>query len=164
VEVDDLIREYLGRLEAASWPLSADRRAELVGEVREHIEAALADAGRRDAVTVRNVLERLGLPEDIVSTEVDTDPMPPRRADPPDSAKAAAAPAWGVIEVAAVLLLTFGAILLPLVGPALGFVLAWLSTRWTTREKLIATTIVVVVFVLPVLGLLLAAPRAGTPV
>ena len=29
--------------------------------------------------------------------------------------------------------------------------LAWLSTVWTTREKLVATLIVVVIFVLPII-------------
>jgi len=53
---DELVRDYLGRLEAASWPLPPGRRTELAGEVREHIDTALAEAGRRDTVTVHNVL------------------------------------------------------------------------------------------------------------
>ena len=66
---DALVRDYLGRLEAAAWPLTPDRRTELLGEVREHIETALGEAGQRDQATVRNVLDRLGRPEDIVSEE-----------------------------------------------------------------------------------------------
>jgi len=157
VDSDDLIRDYLDRLEAASWPLPADRRTELADEVREHIEAALGEAGRRDPVTVRNVLERLGQPEEIVSTEAESELARPRWAAGPAPGPAASAPAWGVLEIAAILLLTVGAFLLPVVGPASGLVLVWLSTRWTARKKLIATVLVVVVFVLPALGLL----RAG---
>ncbi len=158
---DELVREYIGRLEAAAWPLAEDRRRELVGEVREHIDTALSEAGRRDDVTVHNVLERLGRPEEIVASEVEPLPSRPRWDGTGAPGPVATAPAWGVVEVAAVLLLTFGAILLPLVGPALGLGLVWVSTRWTTREKLIATTIVVVIFMLPVLGLLMAVPHAG---
>ena len=46
MDAEGLVRDYLGRLEAASWPLAPPRRAELVGEVREHIETALSEAGR----------------------------------------------------------------------------------------------------------------------
>jgi uncharacterized membrane protein len=158
---DELVRDYLGRLEAASWPLPPDRRTELAGEVREHIETALAEAGRRDAVTIHNVLERLGRPEEIVATEAETDADPPtwsRGAAGP----AAAAPGWGAAEIAAILLLTIGAIALPLIGPAIGLVLVWLSTRWTTREKLVATVIVVVIFVVPIIVLLGGGGQVST--
>jgi uncharacterized membrane protein len=151
---DELVRDYLGRLDAASWPLPPERRAELADEVREHIETALAEAGRRDSVTVRNVLERLGRPEEIVSSEVDSEPAPPRWIEARIAEAAAKAPTLGALEIIAILLLTAGAFLLPVFGPAIGLVLVWLSTRWTTREKLIATAIVVVIFVLPIVGLL----------
>jgi hypothetical protein len=158
---DELVRDYLGRLEAASWPLPPGRRAELAGEVREHIESALDEAGRRDAVTVRNVLERLGRPEEIVSTEAEAEPSASRLIDGPGGRVAATTRSWGAVEIAAILLLTVGAFALPLFGPILGLILAWLSTVWTTREKLIATVIVFVVFVLPIIGLLGIGGQAG---
>ena len=77
MDADGLIRDYLGRLDAASWTVPAPRRAELADEVREHIEAALAEAGSRDEVTVRNVLDRLGRPEEIAAA--DADPAAGRR-------------------------------------------------------------------------------------
>jgi uncharacterized membrane-anchored protein len=49
---DALVSDYLGRLDAAAWPLPPERRSELASEVREHIEAALSEAGSRDEVTV----------------------------------------------------------------------------------------------------------------
>jgi hypothetical protein len=158
---DELVRDYLGRLEAASWPLPPDRRAELAGEVREHIEAALAEAGRRDPVTIHIVLERLGRPEEIVATEVDAEPGPPWRFPDPGGL-AASARGWGAVEVAAILLLTIGALALPLIGPAIGLVLVWLSTRWATREKVIATVIVLAVFVVPIMVLLAGAGQVTT--
>src|SRR5258707_15839241 len=71
MDVDALIADYLGRLRAAAWPLPSVRRTELEAEVSEHIEAGLEAEGGRTEVAVRNVLERLGAPEDIVSAEVD---------------------------------------------------------------------------------------------
>jgi hypothetical protein len=113
---DELVRDYLGRLEAASWPLPPGRRAELAGEVREHIETALAETGSRDDITVRNVLERLGRPEEIVASEVEAEPAPPRWLESRLAAAAARAPAWGALEIAAIRL-TVGAFLLPVFGP-----------------------------------------------
>jgi hypothetical protein len=158
---DELVRDYLGRLEAASWPLSPGRRAELAGEVREHIETALDEAGRRDPVTVRNVLERLGRPEEIVASEADAEPPATRMTDDLGRRLPESVRSWGAIEIASILLLTIGAFALPLVGPAMGLVLLWLSKVWTTREKLVATVIVLIIFVLPILGLVALEGRAG---
>jgi hypothetical protein len=166
VQADALIHDYLGRLQAASWPLPAGRRTELSGEVAEHIEAALAAAGRHDEVTVRNVLERLGPPEEIVAAEGagTSDGVRPEHGGPGRAASlATAASPWGAVEIIAVLLLTVGAVILPFAGPLIGLGFAWASSQWTTREKGIATVIVLMMFVLvlllfvlPVLGLLAA--------
>jgi len=156
-----LVRDYLGRLEAAAWPLAEDRRSELVGEVREHIETALGEAGQRDEVTVRNVLERLGRPEEIVAEEAGA-----AVARAPAAKPWAAVPGapWGAIEIIALLLLTVGSLFIPIFGPLFGLVFVWASTRWNRREKLIATAIVVLLFVVPILGLLSAGSGSlGTP-
>jgi hypothetical protein len=152
MEADALVRDYLGRLEAAAWPLSGDRRGELVNEVREHIESALAEAGRRDEVTARNVLERLGAPEEIVAAEADAGG--PMRWTPPPAVAVERRPQWGPLEIGAILFLTVGAILLPIVGPIIGLVLVWMSGEWTTRQKTVATLIAVVLLFLPILLLL----------
>jgi hypothetical protein len=158
VTQDALVDEYLGRLEAAAERMTADRRRELTGEVREHISAALEQEGRSDPSTVRNVLERLGPPEEIVAAEIG-----------PAWAGAAAGGAigidasrgrsWGAVEIAAILLLVPGAVFLPVIGPILGIVLVWMSAIWSTRVKIIVSVIVVVLIVLPVA--LLLAVRAG---
>ena len=82
MEADALVSEYMGRLEAAAQPLPADRRGELIAEVHDHIETALAEAGSRDEVTARNVLERLGAPEEIVAVETGGEARPPGLASP----------------------------------------------------------------------------------
>jgi hypothetical protein len=65
VNTDRLIDDYLRRVEAAAGGLAPAPRAELVAEIREHIDSALRAADTADEVAVRNVLERLGPPEDI---------------------------------------------------------------------------------------------------
>ena len=153
MDAEALVLDYLGRLDAAAASLPASRRAELGGEVRQHIEMALAEAGGRDEVTVRNVLDRLGPPDEIVDAERDPDgtalgwtiTMP---------GSATGRSGWGGTEIAAVLLLTLGAVLLPIIGPLLGLIFVWASTQWTTRQKAIATAIVVVLAMLPIILLL----------
>ncbi len=80
MDADALVRDYLDRLETAAWRLPVDRRGELVGEVREHIATAMAEAGRSDELTVRNILERLGAPEEIVAAEGEPAAAAPRAA------------------------------------------------------------------------------------
>lgn len=157
MDADALVRNYRSRLETAARPLARERRVELAGEVREHIESALAEAGRRDEVTIRNVLERLGPPEEIVAAESGPIAEAASRggAQPTSPPRTAQSP-WGPVEIIALLLLTIGAVLLPFIGPFLGLVFVWLSVQWTTRHKLIATGIVVALFLLPVLLTLLA--------
>jgi len=156
VEADTLLSDYIRRLEAAAWPLAAERRVELAGEVREHIETALAHAGSRDETTVRNVLERLGLPEEIVAAEVEPDSSPVSGGVGQRSGQSV----WGPLEIVALLLLTVGALLLPLIGPLIGLVFVWASGQWTTRNKLIGTAIVAVFYLLPVILLFSARTAA----
>lgn len=151
MDTDALVRDYLGRLEAAAWPLAATRRTELSGEVRQHIEMALAEAGRRDEVTVRNVLERLGPPDEIVATEAGSPSSAMRWAGGLAAIPAPRRSPWGAVEIIAILLLTLGSVFLPFVGPLVGLVFVWVSTQWTTRQKLIATVIVAILAILPII-------------
>ncbi len=75
VHTDPLVDDYLRRLDAAASALPADRREELISEIRGHLQEALRQAPASDEVAVRNLLERLGPPEEIVSAA--TDPAPP---------------------------------------------------------------------------------------
>src|SRR6266540_4083753 len=63
---DTLVADYLSRLDDELRDLPQSRRAELVGEIWEHIEEALAEAESGDAAT-RTVLDRLGDPADIAA-------------------------------------------------------------------------------------------------
>jgi hypothetical protein len=154
VDAEALVHDYLGRLDAAATSLPPSRRAELAGEVRQHIEMALAEAGARDEVTVRNVLDRLGPPDEIVDAERQVDGPPPGWTLAAVQASATASSPWGAVEIAAVLLLTVGAVFLPIIGPLLGLVFVWMSVQWTNRQKTIATVIVVLILFLPIILLL----------
>ena len=163
MDVDTLIADYLGRLRAASWPLAPGRREELAGEVAEHIDAALGDAGTRDEAAIRNVLDRLGPPEAIAAAEAGGGPAAP--VSPTlfagIAAPSMAASGWGAIEILAILFLTAGSVALPFIGPVVGLVLTWGSSRWTTHEKQVASMIVVIFLVVPVVAVGLAGVRVG---
>ncbi len=70
--------------------------------------------------------------------------------------------AWGALEVASILLLFPGAIVLPVVGPLVGIGLLWLSTAWSTRVKVVVTVIAVLLAVLPVALVLGVGSGAGS--
>jgi uncharacterized membrane protein len=138
-----VVDDYLHRLEAAATALPPGRREELVTEIRGHVAEALAVAGRDDEATVRSVLDRIGEPRDIVAVELES-AVPQQFGGTLGSTvpvhPAVAAPSqWGALEIVAVLGLTVGMVILPVVGAFVGIACAWLSTRWTRREKVVAT-------------------------
>ena len=67
-----------------------------------------------------------------------------------------------LLEIAAILLLTLGAIFLPIVGPLLGLIFVWASVQWTIRQKMIASAIVLLVLFLPIILLLGAGAGSFT--
>ncbi len=137
-----LAEDYLARLDRAAQTLPPQDRDELLAELRSHLQAGLAP-GATDA-DVLNFLAELGSPEDIVAA---AQPEHSTRAGPPPASP------WGALEVIAVLALTVGTFVLPVVGPRVGIVLVWGSTRWTRHEKWIATALTA----LPVVVLALVA-------
>jgi hypothetical protein len=146
------VARFLARLHSAAAVLPPARREELVSEIGEHLREALPD-GATDA-QVRSVLDRLGDPADIVAAE--TDGAPRLAGAAPVQVVVQPGSPWGGLEVAAVLLLTVGLFVVPVVGPLVGIVLAWTSPRWTRREKTVAT----VWAVLPAVALAVMAVTA----
>ena len=73
-----LVDDYLRRLERAAYALPAERRAELVLEIRGHIgEARDSAEGPTDEAWTRTLLDRLGTPDEIVAAaEQTSDPTP----------------------------------------------------------------------------------------
>jgi hypothetical protein len=125
------VAAYLARLEASAAGLPPGRREELVAEIRAHLQDALSVA--TDEASLRQALDRLGAPEEIVAAERD-------EGEPaPVTAGRERGTVWTPLEVIAVVALIAGAFVLPLVGPLIGIVLVWASRRWTTGQKVIAT-------------------------
>ena len=135
METDRLVEEYLRRLETAAAHLQRSRRAELVAEIREHIETALRQEEAANEAAVRNVLERLGPPEEIVEAA-----EAPPAADPPAG--------FGKLEIAALILLV-----VPVVGWFVGFVLVFVSQAWSRRDKLVGVALALLPVLIPLVTL-----------
>jgi len=132
----ELVSDYLERLRAAGSSLPSTRREELVAEVREHIEDATRaerEAGNTGAAGVRNVLERLGPPEDIAREALEQEPAANVHQPPPPQNT-------NLRDISTVLLLMFGGLLLG-IGWVVGVALLWSSPRWQTRDKWLATLV-----------------------
>lgn len=65
---------------------------------------------------------------------------------------------WGGLEVAAVLVLGLGGLLLPVVGPLVGLALVLGSPRWTRPDKLVAVALCVLPLLLPLARIALPGP------
>jgi hypothetical protein len=138
---DDLVADYVERLEDELADVPRARRNEIVEEVSEHIAAARAELDPDDEAAVRTLLDRMGDPSEIAAeagARRETE-RPQRR--------------W--VEVLAIVLLLVGAFL-GLVGWIVGVVLLWVSEVWTTREKVLGTLVVPFGLATPLFFLLLA--------
>lgn len=122
---DRLVTDYLERLDAALTGVPPDRRNEIVGEIRSHIQeqrAALQDETDAD---VYNLLERVGEPHTLAAAASSESSVPAETVDTRSRA--------GAVEILAL-------VLTPLVWPV-GVILLWMSPAWNTRDKLIATLV-----------------------
>jgi hypothetical protein len=135
METDRLVDDYLSRLEEAAAHLQRSRRTELIAEIREHIDAALREEDAASEVAVRNVLERLGPPEEIVEA---AEPAPEAERAPP-----------GGLEVAAMVTLV-----VPFIGWLFGIAMVLISKAWSNREKTIGTALALLA-VVPFLALVI---------
>ncbi len=156
MDAEGLIREYLDRLGTLARERTPEQAEEIVAGVREHIEAALAEAGRRDEATVRTLLDGLGSPEAIIAAGMFEDDQPSTAATAIRAGTDARGAYVGGTEIVALLLIASG-LLLPFVGPLFGLVLIWVSQRWTIPVKIGASLVALVLLALP-LGVLLSGP------
>lgn len=142
----DQLSDYLARFDRAAATLPADRRRELRADVEVHLEEVAASASTE--AEVRQALDRLGPPEDIVTEAASdlpsTTPAPPRAGS-------------RLLDIGAVVLLLIGGIVLPFVGWVVGVVLLWASSSWTAAEKLLGTLVLPGGLLAPLLLALLPA-------
>jgi uncharacterized membrane protein len=114
---DSLVADYLRQLEREARALPRPERDGLIAEIREHLACGLApDASEAD---VRNLLDDLGAPADIVAAA---------RGDHPPTRR-------GAREVFGVVLMASG--FPPLLGWLVGVGLVLWSPLWTARQKLL---------------------------
>lgn len=142
METDRLIDDYLRRLEHAAAHMQRARRTELIAEIRGHIETALAEEQAAGEAAVRNVLDRLGPPEEIVEAAEPSSPPSDRRA--------------GILEIVAVL-----ALIVPIIGWLAGTVLVFVSRIWSRRDKVVGALLVWLPIVMLGLGLAAGGPSGG---
>lgn len=125
-----LVTRYLAELERAAVSLPPGRREELVDQIRDHLDAALAEAETAPGdAGLRVVLDRLGAPDEIVRAEIgELSPTPPKVSTRR--------------ELAAAVLMTLGSFVVPVIGWLVGAALLWTSSLLRLREKILATLLV----------------------
>ena len=138
-----IVEGYLARLELALTGSDPARRAELLEDVRAHIAEARAALSEETDAALLAILDRLGDPS-VVADGLAEDA--PGIGAPSKSS----ASHWGLLEAGALLLTFF-------VWPV-GVLLAWLSRSWDRQEKVVATLIGGMAFVI---GFPLFAPVVG---
>ncbi|QDQ12725.1 HAAS signaling domain-containing protein [Streptomyces spectabilis] len=127
-----LVRAYLTEVERATTALPAARRAELLADLREHIDVSLAEAGTRDDTTVRGILDQLGSPATIAASAMaEAAPVP----DAPEPERLRTRLTILVLAASGPLML-FGGPLAMVAAAVAGSYLLATSTRWTARQKL----------------------------
>jgi hypothetical protein len=142
METDRLIAEYLGRLEEAAAHLQRARRNELIAEIRGHIETALRQEQAADEAAVRNVLDRLGPPEEIVEA---AEPPSPQSGQPPRT-----------LEIVALL-----ALIVPFIGWLIGTILVFASRIWSRRDKLVGALLLLLPIMILSGGYLVGGPSGS---
>jgi uncharacterized membrane protein len=140
------------------------RRNELVQEISEHIAEARAGLEDEREAEIRTLLDRLGDPAEIAAEAGARFEAQPRQRN------------W--LDIATLVLLLIGGLVLPVIGWFIGVVLLWTSSAWTTGEKLVGTIFVPGGLALPLffgvvavsggscsrqVGSLECSPDAGTP-
>lgn len=147
--VQRLIATYLEEVAVALADLPPAQRREILDDLRAHIADALAAAPEQNEAAVRNILDRMGTPDDLAR-----DARERLGISPPPTAAALGEP--GLLEYAAIVLT---ALLWPI-----GILLAWSSAWWQTRHKVIATLIGVLGIMAVVFGLISFTVVSGTSV
>ena len=136
------VGEYLRRLQRSMGDLPAERSEEILAEIEEHIAEELAEQPTATDADVRNVLERVGDPEDIAAEareRIEITPTSPRFRR--------AAASW--TDIGTVTLLVLGGLMItPFYRPegmvaawSAGVVLLWMSEVWSARDKIQVTLV-----------------------
>jgi uncharacterized membrane protein len=145
---DQLVSDYLERLDSALASVPAARREEILDEIAQHIADERSRLETESDTDLLNLLDRIGDPSEVAAAAGDEEEV---KAAPATSRRI------GAVEVLAL-------VLTPLIWPA-GVILLWLSPAWNLRDKLIGMLVppggyLFIVFGLP--ALLLAGTSGST--
>ena len=77
--VDTIVSDYFVRLRRALAPLPRSRRNQLLEDLREHVTVARGGLSQETELSVREILEHLGTPEDIAAEALADSARPPGR-------------------------------------------------------------------------------------
>lgn len=147
--------DYLARLDEAMGGLPHGVASEIRGGIAEELDGL-------DAVATAERIDRLGDPRGIAREAEDEVPKAPPvvfpAPAPAPSAPRTPTTATRGFAIAAALTLSFGGIVVPVVGWFVGAVLVSLSAMWRTWEKAVA---ILVPFVATGLSFLIASTMTG---
>src|ERR1700678_864831 len=77
--VDAIVTDYFARLRRALAPLPRSRRNQLLEDLREHVSIARAGLSEEAELSVREIFEHLGTPDDIAAEALAPSPQRPGR-------------------------------------------------------------------------------------
>jgi hypothetical protein len=77
--VDAIVSDYFARLRRALAPLPRSRRNQLLEDLREHVSMARARLSEESELSVREIFEHLGTPDDIAAEALAPSPRRPGR-------------------------------------------------------------------------------------
>jgi hypothetical protein len=120
------VREYLDDLRRATRDIPPRRRREILADIESHFDASLTPASSE--ADIRDVIERLGTPEEIAAAERD------RFGDPPNISSNR----WERLTIG---LLLVGFLATP-VAWLVGVAMLWRSNTWTLKDKVLGTLVV----------------------
>ncbi|MFJ9422211.1 HAAS signaling domain-containing protein [Streptomyces sp. NPDC101249] len=130
-----LVAAYLDAVAREAAGLSPGRRDELIADLREHIEVALAERPDGGTTDVTAVLDRLGSPGDIVTSAREDEPV-----DVPPGGWHAFGPLV-LLPMAGVLVMVHAVV--SLLALAAGVTLLWTAPHWSRRDKTVGTAVAV---------------------
>jgi hypothetical protein len=125
---DDLISDYVERLDEELADLPRAGRREVLDEISAHIADMRAELPQENEAEIRRLLDRLGDPADIAAEARERFDVQPRRRSR--------------LDVAALIFLSIGSLVIPILGWFVGLVLLWMSEVWSTRDKVLGTLLV----------------------
>lgn len=148
---------WLERVERLGADLPSDVRAELLADLRDHLDSAVP--AEADGAEVGAVLDRLGDPAEVVAAARVDSGLPVPAAPPPQSTASESTPdgllAQEVVALAALVLAGLSGIFvwpLTILLWAIGIALVAVSGRWRGGE-VVAMVLLPVVWALPVLSM-----------